>query len=109
MNHMEILFKEYDTWCTEIIARQSGGYQLMLIAGAVFGWFLSHANGRRSWLVFGALTVLFISLVYRAIKDVAMISGRLQELETEINHLAGAELLTWEHRCGWGRLLRKHS
>jgi hypothetical protein len=50
-----------------------------------------------------------LPLVRPSPKDVCMISGRLQELETEINHLAGAERLKWERRSGWGRFLRGHS
>jgi hypothetical protein len=103
VGHIEILLKEYDTLRAEIIARQSGAYQATVIAGAVFAWVLSHTSGRKLWLTIATLSVLFILAAYRVIKDECLISWRVADLETQINQLAGVELLKWHNHFGWSR------
>ncbi len=110
MDHVQILFKEYDTLRTEVIARQSANYQLVIFGGAVFAWFATHASGKRFWISLAALLVISCWLVFRAVQDINFIAKRIQELEQEINQLAGANLLRWEthwgsNRTGW--LIRK--
>jgi hypothetical protein len=100
MDHVEILLKEYDTLRAEIIARQSGGFQLVIIAGAVFTWFAERATGQRLWIGMAALVMASCFLVFRAVQDIDLIAKRIGEIEQEINQIAGASLLKWESRLG---------
>jgi hypothetical protein len=100
MDHVEILFKEYDTLRAEIIARQSGGFQLVIIGGAVFTWFGQRATGQKFWIGMATLVIVSCFLVFRAVQDINLIAKRVGEIEQEINRLAGATLLKWESRLG---------
>jgi hypothetical protein len=112
MDHIEILFKEYDTLRAEIISRQSGGFQLVIIGGAVFAWFGGHATGQKLWIGVAALVIVSCFLVFRAVQDINLIAKRIGKIEEEINHIAGANLLKWEshlgsERTGW--IIRRKS
>jgi hypothetical protein len=106
MDHMEILFKEYDTLRAEILGRQTGGFQLVVIAGAAFAWLATRATdswgqlgsiGKVLWIIGGvALLSIYIWLANWAIVETKLISRRLMEIEQRINNLAGDKLLVWE-------------
>jgi energy-converting hydrogenase Eha subunit C len=104
MDQISILFKEYDTLRAEILTRTNNGYQLMTVMAGALAWLLSRPVNRMffvSLTVVGLLLVLFVAALWR---DIHMISARLQELEHDINELAGKELLRWETRWSGGPL-----
>lgn len=123
---IEILLKEYDTLRAEIIARTTGGYQVISIGAVLFTALLTvvatrtHPAGEvgtkllRStlfWVALGALVVfagVSMSFTYR---DINLIAGRIQQIEQKVNRLAGVDLLEWESKWGGsktGWFLREH-
>ena len=105
---IEILFKEYDTLRNEIVARTNNGYQLLTIGGVLsaglIGWLSQHRFDRTLWLVLSIFAVVLLVSAALLVGDIRMLGLRLQELESEINKLAGAELLKWERTWGGGVL-----
>ncbi len=102
-----ILFKEYDTLRSEIIARTSGGYQLIGISTILFtaalSWLGSKGIGPTFWVVFALF--LGVPVVFRRVtrRQVLRIAGRVREIENTINALAGTDDLKWERFYGWGQ------
>jgi hypothetical protein len=102
-DHMQILFKEYDTLPTEIIARTNNGYQLFGIGaatGALIAWLGSHSADVTLW---GLIAVAFVACAIMTrvlVRDTNVIAGRVIEIEAEINLMAGKTLLQWETRSG---------
>jgi F0F1-type ATP synthase assembly protein I len=105
--NIEILFKEYDTLRNEIVTRTNNGYQLVAISGALaaglIGWFSQHYFDRTFWLLLSVFAFVILVAAVLLIVDLRRLSLRLQELESEINKLAGTDLLKWErlHGGGW--------
>jgi cardiolipin synthase (CMP-forming) len=100
MDHIEILFKEYDTLRKQVVSRISNWYQLAGAFAITVGWLLSRPPSM-GWL--GPVAGLtFAALVFGGTlaRDIHICAARLQELEVEINKLAGAELLKWETHYG---------
>jgi cardiolipin synthase len=100
MDNIEILFKEYDTLRQQVVVRITHWYQLGGAFAIVVAWLLAHppAGG---WVI--PLTVLTFAAAFfggTLARDIHIIAERLQELEAEINKLAGAELLKWETHYG---------
>lgn len=104
--HMEILFKEYDTLRAEVISRSNNAYQLVSVGvatgGALLAWFGSHGVNRAFWLLLGMAAIAFGALVIALAHDVKVVAMHLRDLESEINKLAGATLLQWETKRGAG-------
>ncbi len=102
---LEILFKEYDTLLNEIITRTNNGYQLFAVSGGLaaglIGWFSQHRFDRTFWLLLLVFSFVILVSAGLLIADLRRASLRLQELESQINELAGMELLKWER--SWGR------
>jgi hypothetical protein len=106
-NHecIQIIFKEYDTLRAEIIARTTGGFQLIsiiaLLSSALLAWAGSHSASKVLWVGVGVLCAASALFFYVAHRDVNMLASRVKEIEAEINHLAGdIELLKWETHSG---------
>ncbi|MBV9762834.1 MAG: hypothetical protein JO340_19905 [Acidobacteriaceae bacterium] len=99
MEPIQVLFKEYETLRTEVISRISHWYQLAGVAAVVAGWMLTHqtANYILYWSLLGVATIVFAVLLRR---DIHICSLRLRQLESEINSLAGQELLKWHTHYG---------
>ena len=102
---VDVLFKEYDTLRGEIIARTSGGYQLIsivaLLSSALLAWAGSHPASVMLWiglLIIVGASILFFAWAHR---DNNMLGRRIAEIEKEINDLLGGrELLKWESHYG---------
>jgi hypothetical protein len=104
MEAIAILFKEYDTLRAEILNRTNNGYQLIGI-GAALGaglltWFGAHGVDRMFWISGASFVLVFAAFTWAMHRDISFAAGRLRQLESEINRLAGAELLQWETRWG---------
>ena len=122
MEHVEVLFKEYDTLRAEIISRTTNAHQLLTIfAGlyvGVFSWLVSRPGLMtiQGLSVLGGVTVAFVLVLVGVNRwviqlDINRAAARLRELEAEINRLCGAELLKWETHWGGavtGLLRKKH-
>ncbi|HLI62850.1 MAG TPA: hypothetical protein VKV05_05590 [Terriglobales bacterium] len=111
MNHVEILFKEYDTLRAEIISRTNNAVQLGT-AFAALGFGIVTWSVSRSTIttlrgvatlagVILALVVFYVILNQWLVQlDIDNAAARLRELESQINRLCGAELLRWETHWG---------
>jgi hypothetical protein len=98
---IEILFKEYDALRTEIIARTGNIYQLVSIGGGLLAGLLAWHHLLKSDLALWLLLLLVVPGILAfvlTLVDLNRASGRLQELEQEINEMAGADLLKCEKR-----------
>jgi hypothetical protein len=111
---IQILFKEYETLRAEIVARTSGGFQVLIVGGAVTTWLLARTSNGSFWFLVIAFTSAFAFIAYSLFRDCARIAARLQQLESRINQLAGENLLEWESRWGgladgrWGMLVARY-
>jgi ABC-type transport system involved in Fe-S cluster assembly fused permease/ATPase subunit len=96
MDKIQILFHEYDTLRTEVIHRINNMYQLIVGSVALLIWLASKWGTASfcAFLIFSSLVFLFFWwIIYRGITT---LNRRLQQLEEEINGLAGEQLLKWE-------------
>src|SRR5260221_12421050 len=96
MDHIAILFKEYDTLRTESISRLNHSYQVLGIATVTLTWILSHPIDRMFFISLGALLAATVGLSWKIRRDLGRLSARLRELEIHINALASESLLEWE-------------
>jgi hypothetical protein len=113
MDHVEVLFKEYDTLRTEIISRTSNAHQLATVFAVlwvgVFSWLVSRIGiTPRGIAALVGVTVAFVAVLAAVNRwviqlDISNAAARIRELEAEINRLCGAELLKWETHWGGGR------
>jgi hypothetical protein len=96
-----ILLKEYDTLRTEILARDSNGYQLWAGAAAAIAWVTSRPVDWRLWILAAALTLIFLGIFAALYRDINALCKRVSTIERMVNSLAGGEeLLEWETRWG---------
>jgi len=100
---IEILFKEYDTLRTEIIARTSSGFQLVAIfsglVGALIAWGASgHATAISICLLIFALAAVGVWFILAAFIPLSAVARRVAEIEIEVNRRAGSTLLNSESR-----------
>ena len=97
---IEILFKEYEILRDEIVQRISNRFSFLTYAGAVATYAIFGVQTRTTLqtvvLIVAAVALLIIW--YRFGLLIARCSHRIAELETEINGIAGAELLKWENQ-----------
>jgi len=111
MDHVAVLFKEYDTLRAEILSRTNNGNQMITVVIGVFvavcSWLVSHpANSSIRGIVELSGTNLILVVVVIGVsqwsirRDINHAAERLRELESEINRLSGAELLKWETHWG---------
>jgi len=97
---IEILFKEYDTLRAEVISSIAHSYQLLglgiAVTAALLSWVASSRATKSSlWITLSVFLLLF--LLWRKLRrGRAGLAKRLRELESEINAIAGAELLEWQ-------------
>lgn len=103
--NMQILFKEYDTLRTELIARGTQVFQwfalVAVLAVALVTWVGSHGwNNPRFWLILVPFSASLIYIRIRIHWDVWQAAARVRELEKQINDLAGSQLLTYETSRG---------
>jgi hypothetical protein len=98
MDKIQILFHEYDTLRTEVIHRLNNSYQLVAVAGALLLWVVSNAkcDSGRFWVVLGISVLLVLAFGWLIYTDIKTISGRVRDLEKDINKRAGETLLVWE-------------
>lgn len=108
MDHIQILFKEYDTLRAEILGRANNLFQLLTVAIVAMGWLLSHPQDTA--LPVALCVSIFAILAFGVLiwRAVHLAARRLRELEREINGLAGKDLLKWETSWGegWTVILR---
>ena len=111
MDHVEVLFKEYDTLRTEIISRTNNAVQLGTAFAALGFGILTWSVSRSTIATFQgvvtlagvmlALVVVYVILNQWLVQlDINNAAARLRELELQINQLCGAELLRWETHWG---------
>src|SRR5882724_9724933 len=99
MDDIEILFKEYDTLRQQIVTRSAHWYQLAGAFAVIVVGLLSHPPP--GWVIpLASLAVAAVIFGGTLARDIHIVAARLQELEAEINNLAGAELLKWETHYG---------
>jgi hypothetical protein len=104
---IDILLKEYDTLRAELIARHTGGFQLLALVlveiGACLGWIEKFGLHKSAWTLIAAFAV--VDLVMYSFLNIAIgnCCQRVQEIEKHINELAGIDLLCWEGRFGAGK------
>jgi hypothetical protein len=118
-DQIEILLKEYDTLCAEILVRTTGGYQLIVVGAILFTALLtvmatrsapSSSDIGRSWLSLHTRTAFWVCLCvliafgcvfsWAFRRDINIIAERLQRIEHQVNGLAGTDLLEWETKWG---------
>jgi ABC-type transport system involved in Fe-S cluster assembly fused permease/ATPase subunit len=97
---LEIIFKEYDTLRTEIIALTGHMYNVIgfgaAISAALLAWSTSQGFDFRFWFlvfVFASVVWLLWMMLHVAISRNA---ERLRQIEAEVNRRAGDKLLQWE-------------
>lgn len=104
MDNIEILFKEYDTLRAEIIARTTSGYQILgtgaVLSGPLIALIGSRGFGRMFWVSLSLFVVFFYIVSFTFRRDITRMAARLTALESDINRLAGTELLKWETHYG---------
>src|ERR1700716_193070 len=92
---IQIIFKEYDTLRAEIIARTTGGFQLIsiiaLLSSALLAWAGSHPYSKVLWVGIGVLCLASVLFFYVAHRDINLLASRVRQLEAEINKLAGGK------------------
>jgi O-antigen ligase len=96
MDHIAILFKEYETLRAEIIARLNHSYQILGIGTVALTWILSRPVDRMLFIALGALIFAVAAITWKIRRDLGRLSARLREVEVHINTLAGERLLGWE-------------
>ena len=96
MEPIQILFKEYDSLRSEIVARTNNGYQLIAVGAGALAWLASRPVNGMLFVSIGIILVALLAFVGAWWRDTYMCSCRVKELEHEINALAGRELLKWE-------------
>ena len=96
-----ILFKEYDTLRTEIIARTNNCYQLWVAAAAAVAWLTSRQLELTLLALTATLGLIFLAAAGALYRDINALSCRASTIEAKINLLSGGEeLLEWETRWG---------
>jgi hypothetical protein len=102
MEAIEILFKEYDTLRTEIISSIGHTYQLLglgvALTAVLLSWMASSKATKSSLWIMPSVFLFLFWLWWKLRRGRAKLSKRLCEIESEINAIAGAELLKWETR-----------
>jgi hypothetical protein len=109
---IEVLFHEYDALRKEIVARTTGGYQLVAVIALILTWFLTSLVGllaaeKIRWpvvaLVVGAAFLIAAAVrAYFRISDyeIKKAAARVREIENEINFYCDRHLLRWETFSG---------
>ena len=102
-----ILFKEYDTLRAEAQVRTSGGFQLITIAAlavtVLLGWASPRSDGA-VWVALIGIFALAAAFIWYQRHASNLLAWRLRQIESEINRLAGAEILQWESK--WSGAIR---
>ncbi len=106
---IDILLVEYTSLRSWVFARLGHSFQFLTIVPATLALIVGSGYGA------GPIAVFLISFLLIAIfaalwayTDVQLAGRRLQELELEINEIAGEPLLKWESTLG-GRLTRRRN
>jgi tetrahydromethanopterin S-methyltransferase subunit G len=109
---VQIILHEYNTLRAEVLSRyvaqfQAGGVASIVLLG-VFSLFAN--QGFSYWYVgIGVLDGLLLGAVLFWIDiDIAKAAGRLREIETQVNTVAGETLLRWENKYGLGGIVGKY-
>jgi len=106
MDHIQILFKEYDTLRAESVARLGGSYQFLTIAAVLFtaltAWISGHQASSTLWIIIGVFVASIILFAVVTWRHLCLVAKRLQQIEARINDLSGANLLEWETSWGMG-------
>jgi hypothetical protein len=100
MDCINILFKEYESLRAEIRQLTGNGHQAWGIAAVVLTWLLSRPTDERFWMLLGVAGILLAVSAWTTFRDIKKAAKRLREIETQINELAGIELLEWENHWG---------
>jgi hypothetical protein len=104
MDGIDVLFKEYDTLRAESISRANNGFQVIgvgvALGATLLTWIGSHGLDRTFWLSFGVFIFFVCGSLFVITRDTAWVAFRLRQLESEINNIAGGELLKWETHYG---------
>jgi len=112
---------EYDTLRNEILLKYSTSVQLItqtfVVLVALLGALVvllqattiltTKALFLTSLSLTGAATVLVLISIVWLDYDTKRASGRLREIESQVNDRAGERLLLWETQYGWGGTFRK--
>jgi low affinity Fe/Cu permease len=101
---IEILFKEYDTLRAEVRDHTGNQFNLLGAFGALLVWFLPRLLQHDAWKAFAVVVLVFLLIRWVLIQNIKRCAYRLVELEEQINHLAGENLLQWETRWGGSRI-----
>ncbi|HLN37954.1 MAG TPA: hypothetical protein VK337_09245 [Xanthobacteraceae bacterium] len=118
---ISIVMHEYDTLRNEILLKYSTSVQLItqtfVVLVALLGALVvllqattiltTKALFLTSLSLTGAATVLVLISIVWLDYDTKRASGRLREIESQVNDRAGERLLLWETQYGWGGTFRK--
>ena len=108
----QILLHEYNTLRAEVLSRYVAQFQSGGVASIVLlGIFTLFANIGFSFWFLGLVVLdlaLFGAVLIWIDIDIAKAAGRLREIETQVNALAGETLLRWENQYGLGGIVGKH-
>ncbi|MFA6054721.1 MAG: hypothetical protein WC769_05025 [Thermodesulfovibrionales bacterium] len=101
INKIQILLHEYDTLREEILTRSSHGILLFGVAIVLFVWLIIRDKVERRLLIACIIIICLLGGVGWTInRDISKAASRLRELEKDINHRVGEELLIWETKWG---------
>ena len=115
---IDILLKEYDVLQREVANRIHNRF-LMLGTTITFSSFaifsdnkflqsqIYDINIRKIILVAGSTLLLVTWLRFGY--HIKKLTGRISDIEQQINTLADEELLKWETHYGWGKYTKKHN
>jgi hypothetical protein len=101
MEHIDILFKEYDTLRQEVISRTTNGYQMAAmvaaLGAALLSWIIIGKPPSWLWiLIVISTTTVLVTTAFGLHGEINWLDARLCELEEQINTIAGKRLLIWE-------------
>jgi protein-S-isoprenylcysteine O-methyltransferase Ste14 len=118
---ISIIMHEYDTLRNEILLKYSTSVQLItqtfVVLVALLGALVILLQATTilttktlfmtSLSLTGAAAILVLISIVWLDYDTKRASGRLREIESQVNDRAGERLLLWETQYGWGGTFRK--
>src|SRR5205085_9863217 len=94
---IEVLLAEYNTLRQEMLARINNRFAFLTLASGVAAFWWGKGGGHSiGWVAFLALLLTLFAIWYWTGCLMEGISTGIQRIETDVNRLAGAELLRWE-------------
>ncbi|HEY4940591.1 MAG TPA: hypothetical protein VII56_04130 [Rhizomicrobium sp.] len=106
---ISVLLHEYDALRDELLNRNNLVFQVIGAYAAVLigltAAFAANLDRTTILFLFGAVTVLFSTLVWAIDRDYRRVVLRIRLIESDVNKRLGEELMEWETLWGVGKLI----